>query len=131
MQTYYAVVAQVIPVFLLIFVVGDSRMRARSPEFDPGFVGAAVSQVALLLIGELCALRILATGSETPLLRNLVAMSISLALGNVVMRYVHSLLSDVDPAAVSENRPPSRFWLVAVLGLTTMAGSFAILTFGT
>lgn len=129
-STYYAVVAQVIPVILLIFVVGESRLRARSAEFDPVFIVAAVGQVALLLIGELCALRILVTGHETPLLRGFVAVSVSLALGNVVMRYVHSLLSDVDPTAVVDDRPPDRMWLILVPGILTVVGTFAVLTVG-
>lgn len=129
-STYYAVVAQVIPVFLLILVVGQGRLQARAAEFDPGFLVPVLSQVAILLVGELCALRILITGSETPFLRNLVAVSVALALGNVVMRFVHSLLSDADPAAVRENRPPNRFWLVVVFGLLTIFGSFAVLVIG-
>jgi hypothetical protein len=58
------------------------------------------------------------------------AASVSLALGMVVMRFVHSLLSDFDPSAETEDRAPKYFWLLGVLGGVTTIGSFAVLTIG-
>src|SRR4051812_25375872 len=78
---YYAVVAQIIPVFLLILVIGEGRPQPRESRFDPGFLAAVLIVVAVLLLGELCALRILLGGSETQFLRTETAASVSVALG--------------------------------------------------
>jgi hypothetical protein len=128
---YYAVVAQIIPVFLLILVVGESRPRARRSQFDGVFLGAILYQVGVLIIGELCALRILIGGSESAFLRAMVAASVALALGNVVMLFLHAQLSDFDPEAAREDRPPKHFWLIGAFGVLTVFGSFAVLTVGT
>jgi len=129
-SAYYAVVAQVIPVFLLILVVGQSRWQARTSQFDRVFLGAVLYQVVLLVIGELCALRILLTGSESSFLRTVVAASVALALGNVMMRFLHSQLSDFDPDADREDRPPQHAWLIGLFGGATILGAFAVLTVG-
>lgn len=129
-STYYAVVAQIIPVFLLILVVGESRLRARGSQFDGVFLGAMLYQVVVLLIGELCALRILVSGSESSFLRGMVAASVALALGNVMMRFLHAQLSDFDPDADREDRPPKHFWLIAAFGAAATLGAFAVLTIG-
>jgi len=130
-STYYAVVAQIIPVFLLILVVGQSRFQSRRPQFDGVFLGVVLAQVAVLLVGELCALRILLTGSETSFLRTMVAVSVALALAHVVMRFLLSLLIDFDPMADQLDRPPQHFWLVGVFGVATSLGTFAVLAIGT
>jgi hypothetical protein len=129
-SSYYAVVAQIIPVFLLILVVGEGRLRARSSHFDGVFLGATLYQVVVLIIGELCALRILVSGSESSFLRAMVAASVALALGNVVMHFLHSQLSDFDPEAEREDRPPKHFWLIGAFGVLTVFGAFAVLTVG-
>lgn len=129
-SAYYAVVAQIIPVFLLILVIGESRLRARRARFDGVFLGAMLYQVVVLLIGELCALRILITGSESSLLQAMVAASVALALGNVMMHFLHSQLSDFDPDAEREDRPPKHVWLIGVFGTATTFGAFAMLTIG-
>ena len=126
-----AVVAQIIPVFLLVLAVGQSRMQPRESKFDLGFLAAVLAPVAIILLGELCALRVLMGGSETEFLRDMAAVSVALALGTLVMRLVHSLLSDFDPDAVAEDRPPQHFWLIGVLGALVAFGSSAFLLVGT
>lgn len=90
---FYEAAAQVIPVLLLVMAVGESSLRPRRTE--PRWASyLALAMVFFIVIGEIVALGVLASGEEGRLSRSLTAQSIGMGLSFIVFRFALSLWED-------------------------------------
>lgn len=79
-KDFFSTVAQVLPVLFLVLLVGElSLFQARSLQTKGAGLAQITGCAALLLGGEVVALRVLATGNPTQLATYLVAGTLALA----------------------------------------------------
>lgn len=83
-RRYYEAIVQVIPILLLTMAVGEARLRIR----DTVSIRAAILGVlfigAVLVAGEVAALRALEVGHGSRLAKDLTVMAVAVGLGWVV-----------------------------------------------
>jgi hypothetical protein len=120
-KSFYEVIAQIIPVLMLTMAVGETRVRVRDTISPRGAILGVLLIGAVLVAGELSALRAIETGYGTELTKDLAVFAVAVGLGWVV----RSLAAIVhrDCAEGEDEEPPPEIALL-------IDGSFVVTAVG-
>jgi hypothetical protein len=83
-RSYYEAVAQIIPILFLTMAVGEARVRIRETISPRNAVIGVLFIAAVLVAGEIAALRSLEAGHGTRLAKDLTALAMAVGLGWIV-----------------------------------------------
>jgi hypothetical protein len=124
-QGFYEAVAQIIPILFLALAVGESRLKSRRNR-DPFIVLSVILGVALtMLAGELAALRVLFTESDSEVLRGLCIASLALGFTLVLDYLGQAAFRDL---ADEDAEMPTRIrWLLDVSAAIVICGTVLLL----
>lgn len=83
-RSYYEAVAQIIPILFLTMAVGEARLRIRDTISPRRAIIGVLFIAAVLVVGEIAALRSLEAGHGTRLAKDLTALAVAVGLGWIV-----------------------------------------------
>lgn len=83
-RSYYEAAAQIIPILLLTMAVGEAKVRIRDTVSLRGAVLGALFIGIVLVAGEVAAIRVLMTGEDFRIAKDLTALGLGVGLAWVV-----------------------------------------------
>ncbi len=129
---FYEATAQILPIFLLAMLIGESRMGAATPKNPTRLATNLVIYVVLatiIIAGEVAALVAVGSG-ETGLLHSLTCGALAAGLAFLMMRFLLVTLAEYKDhfSAEAQDR---QFRVVLLVMLLTLIGAQLTLAFAT
>lgn len=129
---FYEATAQILPIFLLAMLIGESRMGATAPK-DPVRLATSlilyVLMASLIIAGEIAALVAIGSG-ETRLIHNLACGAIAAGVAFLMMRFLLVTLAEYKDH-FSADAQDRQFRVVLIVTLLILIGTQLTLAFAT
>jgi hypothetical protein len=131
-QGFYELAAQIIPVLLLVLFIGEDRLIRGESSSSDGWRSTALlglGATAVMLLGELAALRTVERGNDSPFLNGLTVIALVYGFTFIFAQATKLLLlGRGESISAARQAALGRFYLVAVA--VVLVGSYEILSPG-